>query len=154
MQFWDSSALLPLVVRQPPFSAACRAIARTAAPQAVAFLARVECRSAIERLARAGILSATAGRRALAAIDDVLSRCDIVAFSTEVETEAVVLLARHPLRALDALQLACARRLARVPEELPTLVCCDRRLAAAAAHERYPLAVTLPPTFPERGRIA
>jgi hypothetical protein len=143
MQFWDSSALLPLVVRQPPFSDRCRRAFGLKVARAIAFLARVECRSAIERLAREGILNATARRRALTKIDKLVAAFDIVAFSADVETHALALLGRHPLRAFDALQLGCAQGLAPRggTNALPELVCCDRRLAEAAAAEGFSLVI-------------
>ena len=139
MQFWDSSALLPLVVRQPPFSDPCRRAFRPDVRRAIAFLARIECRSAIERLGREGTLDAPARRRAFAKIDKLLAAFDLVPFSADVETDAVALLSRHPLRALDALQLSCALRLSPHGDvgDLPHLVCCDRRLVQAAAAEGF-----------------
>jgi len=143
MQFWDSSALLPLVVRQRPFSDRCgRAFGRDAS-RAIAFLARVECRSAIERLSREGILDTRARRRSLTRIDKLLAAFDIVAFSANVEARALRLLGRHPLRALDALQLGAAQGLAPegASDALPEFVCCDRRLAEVAAAEGFSLLI-------------
>ena len=143
MQFWDSSALLPLVVRQPPFSDPCRRAFRQDVSRAIAFLARVECRSAIERLAREGTLNAAARRRSLTNIDKLVAAFDLVAFSPEVEAHALTLLGRHSLRSLDALQLGCARGLASHgdTDALPEFVCCDRRLATAAAAEGFALVI-------------
>jgi predicted nucleic acid-binding protein len=143
VQFWDSSALLPLVVWQPPFSEQCRRAFRTTAPRAVAFLARVECRAAIERLVRAGTLKSTARRRALTQVDKLVAGFDVVAFSAEVEAYALELVHRYALRSLDALQLGCARTLSAGAgaNMVPELLCCDRRLADAAASEGYPLLI-------------
>jgi predicted nucleic acid-binding protein len=143
MQFWDSSALLPLVVRQRPFSDRCRRAFGGEASRAIAFLARVECRSAIERLAREGILDTRARRRSLTKIDKLVAAFDIVTFSAEVEARALALLGRHPLRALGALQLGCAQGLAprRATDTLPEFVCCDRKLAEAAAAEGFSLVI-------------
>jgi predicted nucleic acid-binding protein len=145
MQFWDSSALLPLVVRQPPFTNRCRRVFRRAEPRAVAFLARVECRSAVERLAREGALNAAARRRSLTRIDKLLAAFDIVGFSADVETHAVGLLGRSPLRSLDALQLGCALSLCprNDSNHRGDLVCCDRRLTDAAVAEGFALVVPL-----------
>jgi len=153
MQFWDTSALLPLVLRQPPFSDACRRAFRRRTPRALAFLARVECRAAIERLRREGALSATARRQALAKVDRLVATFDIVAFSPEVEARALALLGRHPLRSLDALQLGCAQGLTSPGDtaDMPEFVCCDRRLAEVAAIAGCSLAVEL---AGERGRSA
>jgi predicted nucleic acid-binding protein len=145
MQFWDSSALLPLVLRQPPFSNRCRRAFRRDVPRVVAFLARIECRSAVERLGRAGGLNAAARRRSLMRIDKLLAAFDIVVFSGDVEAHALTLLSRHALRSLDALQLGCALSLTPHGDSdlRPDLVCCDRRLATAAAAEGFSLVVPL-----------
>ena len=145
MQFWATSALLPLVVQQPPFSDPCRRAFRLDGSRAVAFLARVECRSAIERLGREGTFDAAARRRALTKLDRLLAAFDIVAFSADAEAHALALLSRHSLRTLDALQLGCA--LALKPRSatppVPQFACCDRKLATAATGEGLSLAVTV-----------
>ena len=143
MQFWDSSALLPLVLRQPPFTDRCRRAFGREASRAIAFLTRVECRSAIERLAREGGLNPAARRRSLTKIDTLIAAFDIVTFSPEVEAHALALLGRHSLRSLDALQLGCAQGLALRgdTDALPEFACCDRRLAAAAAAAGFSLVI-------------
>lgn len=141
MQFWDTSALLPLVVRQPPFSEHCRRIFRRRAARATAFVSRVECRSAIERLARDGALDSAARRRCVTRAERLFAAFDLVTFSADVEREALALLGRHPLRSLDALQLACALALSHGGGDTVQLVCCDRRLAAAGIAERLSLAI-------------
>jgi predicted nucleic acid-binding protein len=140
--FWDSSALLPLVIEQQPFSRLCRQALRRPGLHAVAFVARVECRSAIERLARDGALAAGARSRAIRSLDALLAGFDRVTFSAYVEEIAVELLARRGLRSLDALQLACALALgAAGSKERPALVCCDLRLTRAAAAEGLRLVI-------------
>ncbi len=145
MQFWDSSALLPLVVRQPPFSNRCRRAFRQDGTRAVAFLARVECRSAVERLAREGALNTAERRRSLAKIDKLLAAFDIVAFSADVESDALALLGRYSLRSLDALQLSCALSLSPRKDTDPRadFVCCDQKLADSAIAEGFSLIVKL-----------
>ena len=44
----------------------------------------------------------------MARVDRLFAGFGLVAFSADVEREALALLSRHPLRSLDALQLACA----------------------------------------------
>jgi uncharacterized protein len=141
MQFWDTSALIPLVVRQPPFSDQCRRIFRGGVSRSTAFVSRVECRSAIERLAREGGLDPPSRRRCVARVDRLFAGFDLVAFSAHVEREALALLRRHPLRSLDALQLACALTLGPGGVDTVQLVCCDQRLAAAGVAERLTLAI-------------
>jgi len=145
LQFWDTSALLPLVVAQPPFSAHTRRLFGRKDTRAVAFLARVESRSAVERLAREGALSPVARRRSLSRLDRVLSAFDVVSFSSAVEQRAIESLARHPIRSLDALQLACALELVQMGSaEAIAVVCCDRRLGEAARAEGFRLSIALP----------
>ena len=64
-------------------------------------------------------------------------------FSPEVDAHALAMLGRHPLRSLDALQLGCAQGLAPQgdTDALPEFVCCDRRLAEAAAAEGFALVI-------------
>jgi predicted nucleic acid-binding protein len=145
MQFWDTSALLPLVVRQPPFTNRCGRAFRQEVLRAASFLARVECRSAVERLAREGALNAAARRRSFAKIDKLLAAFDIVAFSADVEIHALAVLGRYPLRSLDALQLSCALSVCPPSDTAPRggLVCCDRQLAEAAVAEGFSLVVQL-----------
>jgi predicted nucleic acid-binding protein len=109
----------------------------------MAFLARIECRSAVERLVREGKLNAATRRRVLAKLDTLLAAFDIVAFSADVETDALALLGSHPLRSLDALQLSCARRLKGDGDGVVELACCDRKLAEAAAADGFSLIVRL-----------
>ena len=76
-------------------------------------------------------------------IDKLLAAFDIVAFSGDVETHALALLGRYPLRSLDALQLGFALSLSPHSDTdlRADLVCCDRRLAEAAVergHRRLP----------------
>jgi hypothetical protein len=107
---------------------------RSGRAPAIAFLARVECRSAVEQLGREGTLQPAARRRSLAKLDKLIAAFDIVTFSPELEAHALAFLSGHALRSLDALQLGCARALALGDDAdaLPQFVCCDRRLAAAA----------------------
>jgi predicted nucleic acid-binding protein len=113
----------------------------------VAFIARIECRSAIERLAREGALTVGARTRAIRSLESLLAGFDQVAFSGAVEERSLGLLARHGLRSLDALQLACALALRTSPRsESVELVCCDRRLARAASAEGMSLAIEGLPT--------
>jgi predicted nucleic acid-binding protein len=143
MRFWDSSALLPLVVRQAPFTGRCRRAFAHDVPRAIAVLARGECHSAIERLAREGALTPAIRRRSLRKIDRLIAAFDIVTFSPEVEAHALACLGRYALRSLDAPQRGCARGLALDGDfdKLPEFVCCDRRLAAAAVAAGFSLVI-------------
>jgi len=134
MKFWDSSALVPLVIEERA-SAGCRDLLREDPAVAVWALTRTEMVSAIRRKERAGELSR-------GQVQDALGRVTLLEDGwTEVDSLAAVrnraerLLAVHRLRAADALQLAAVLVLA---EEHPrgwVFVTADQRLAIAASAE-------------------
>jgi predicted nucleic acid-binding protein len=95
----------------------------------------VEFTSAIERRAREGRLDRAARRTALSRLDQLASAWDEVTDVLAVRRQARALLARYPLRAADAAQLAAALVVA--PEEgwMFGFVCLDERLSEAAERE-------------------
>jgi len=134
MSFWDTSALVPLLVNGPN-SAPMRARASRAGRISVWWGTKVECGSALARLEREGepVEVGFAHLRTLA------RAWDVVLPSVEIEDTAIRMLRSYPLRAADALQLAaayatCSGRCGEM--ELFTL---DDRLAAAAAKEGFTL---------------
>ena len=149
MRFWDSSALVPLLVRQAT-SRKLRSLYRADTTVVAWWGSRVECESAISRLEREGRLKA---RAALAA----RRRLDLFAVTwQEVQpVDALRDTARrlrvHDLRAADALQLAAALAAAEQhPSTLP-LVCLDTNLTAAASREGF--SVVVASSMPQHGGI-
>ena len=135
MRFWDSSALLPLLVEQP-FSSRVRTF-RDDDPDIVAWWSTpIECSSAVARLRREGAISETQGaelgRRLLRMRDSWYE----VTPGDRVRDQALRLLRVHPLRAADALQLAAACEWAGSPPA-GELVTFDERLARAATREGF-----------------
>lgn len=130
IEFFDTSALVKHYVREPG-SAAVRTALRRKTP-VVARIAHAELASALARLCREGSLDARARDRLLARIDADFATFDVVELRPAVSRMAAALVCRHPLRALDALQLASALALGR-----PTVRfwCADERLVAAASAE-------------------
>ena len=137
MRFWDSSALVGLLIEDET-TAALRRILDGDSDQTVWCLASVEIASALARRMREGLDAARESSfrnewkglseywREISAIDHVKSR-------------ALRLLNTHELRAGDALQLgaalvACDDR----PENL-SFVCLDDRLRDAARREGFPV---------------
>ena len=59
----------------------------------------------------------------------------IVELQREIFTDSRALLKKHPLRTLDALQLACALYVVNTLNLQPVFVCSDQRLLQAAAAE-------------------
>lgn len=136
MRFWDSSAVLPLLVPDER-SAELAELFRDDPAAAVSWATPVECASALARLERerrvteAGWQAATERLRAAARGWTEVPPID------KVRDQATRLLRLHSLRAADALQLAAALVLADFePRTLP-LVTLDLQLAAAARREGF-----------------
>lgn len=110
MRFWDSSALVPLVVEEPS-SPACRRLLRADATIVVWALARVEVHSALRRLRRMRLIEAPSLRQAQLRLDRMSRRWDEVVAIEATRDEADRLLDAHGelnLRAADAVQLGAA----------------------------------------------
>jgi predicted nucleic acid-binding protein len=138
MSFWDASALVPLIVDEPR-SAGLRRLAGSDRAMALWWAAPVECASAMCRLVREGRLTARDRQSALALLDDLSAAAVQVQPSEEIRVRARRLLAVHPLRASDALQLAAALTWCRDRPARSTFVCLDDRLRAAAGAEGFDL---------------
>lgn len=130
MRFWDSSAVVPLLVNEDRTDAAL-ARAREDAELAVWWGTPVECAAAIARLEREGAPAARVFE-AFARLDEIAQAWTEVEPSEEIRQVARRLLRVHPLRAADALQLAAAYIVAEGrPATLEVLTLDDRvRLAA------------------------
>jgi predicted nucleic acid-binding protein len=137
MRFWDSSALLPLVVREPATAAARKELERD--PVIVVWWGtRIECASALSRLERDGTLDARSAAKSFELLARLASAWHEIDPGDLLRETAVRLLRVHPLRAADALQLAAATMAAEQRPSSLALVTADRRLAAAAAKEGFP----------------
>jgi hypothetical protein len=140
VRFWDSSALFPLLVEEPR-SALVRQLLDDD-PEIVAWWGTpVECGSAVPRLRRERRIDDVDEDR----LHDLLARLRAawieILPGEEVRLQAMRLLRVHPLRSLDALQLAAAVVWAGSPAR-GGLVTFDERLRAAARAEgfnAYPL---------------
>ena len=138
MRFWDSSALIPvfLVERTSDWA---RKVMNSDPGVIVWALTRVELMSAIERRRREDPdLSA----RLSDARSEVQKTCNIwieIAMIETVREHAESVLAAHPLRAADALQLGAALVAAAGNPETLQFVTLDRRLAVAAEREGFPV---------------
>jgi predicted nucleic acid-binding protein len=105
--FWDSSAVVPLLVPEAR-SRTLTALLR-ADPEVVLWWASpVECQSALHRQRRDDALPVALLDVALARLHGLVEDADFVAPTQRVRERAGRLLAAHPLRAGDALQLAAA----------------------------------------------
>jgi uncharacterized protein len=137
MKFWDSSAIIPLLVAESSTGTLHDLLVSDRRIQ-VWWATEIECASAIARLAREGVEAAV--------IDSALTRLhrfredwsEIVPGSL-VKESAKRFLRLHVLRAADALQLAAAAVLAEGNPGLVPIVSLDERLRAAARREGHPI---------------
>lgn len=138
MRYWDSSALLPLLVQETT-TAAIQALVASDGNLLTWWGSRVEAASALARLAREGALSVTVHHAVLAQLGMLAQSWDEVVPGDAVRDQAERLLRLHPLRAADALQLAAAVVASEhKPATLP-LVTLDQRLRDAALREGFPV---------------
>lgn len=137
MHFWDASAIVPLCLEEDR-SESLRALA--AVEGVVTWcLSRVEVKSAIERRRREGALESDDRERALWNISNLFESWTEIADVKATRDRAWRLLAVHPLRAADALQLAAALVAAEDRPERHTFVSADTRLRTAAEREGFSL---------------
>jgi predicted nucleic acid-binding protein len=141
LRFWDSSAIVPLLVHEATSTAVMSEYEQD--PEMLVWWAtEAECVSALARLERESLLDAPAMSQALRRLDALAGAWREIQPVTRLRHTAVRLLRVHPLRAGDALQLAAAIVAAEDhPETLP-FVALDERLALAAEREGF--AVVLP----------
>lgn len=136
MKFWDTSALVPLLVPEPN-TEAVTAVLHDDPDQSVWWATEVECLSAIARRERAG---AGTSKEIAAAVDLLrgLSGSWVDVAPTEpVRVAARRLVRSHDLRSADAFQLAAAVVASENQLELLELVTLDDRLADAARREGF-----------------
>lgn len=135
MKFWDSSALVALVLQQPRTSEV-RALIESDSELVVWWGSAIECASAIARLHREGYLSDSGEREARALLDTLRRSWFEVQPGDAIREHALRLLRVHTLRAADALQLAAAIEWAGTPSD-GDFVTFDDRLRAAAVKEGF-----------------
>lgn len=136
MRFWDSSAVVPLLVGQAASAHVDQWI--TDDPQIALWrLTPVEVTSAVWRLVRDGALDEPTARQAEERANELVAASHLV-----VDVEAAARLAQrllrvHPLRAAAALQLAASLVWAAGNPQGKTLHTFDTRLAGAARREGF-----------------
>jgi predicted nucleic acid-binding protein len=134
MRYWDASALVPLCVAE----ASSRAMRQLAQDGIVTWsISVVEIASAIERRAREGALSAADRAAARTALAELAASWTEITALGAVQERALRLVATHPLRAADAMQLAAA--LVAVGDRTTghELITTDVRLREAATREGF-----------------
>ena len=136
MKFWDTSALLPLLV-QETYTPEVNQLLKEDTDILTWWCTPVECVSAVARLERDNSLSSTD-------IESCLQRLYVLQNSWfEIQPNQLIretafrLLRTHSLRAADALQLAAAICAAENRPSTLEFVCLDNRLIAAARKEGF-----------------
>jgi predicted nucleic acid-binding protein len=136
VKFWDSSAIVPLLVAQQS-TPRLRVLAGKDSGMLVWWASEVECVSALARLERDGALGADAITFALKRLGQLAAGWHGVDPSDAIREAAIRFLRVHLLRAGDALQLAAAFLAAeRRPSSLE-MITLDDRLGAAARKEGF-----------------
>ena len=136
MKFWDSSAIVPLLLAEPTTRAMQTIVAKDST-MLVWWATEVECASALARLEREDALEDAATRLAFDRLRQLASGWQEIDPSDAIREAAVRFLRVHALRAGDALQLAAAFVAAeRRPPSLE-VVTLDERLAGAARKEGF-----------------
>lgn len=134
MRFWDSSALVPLLVTEPGSAERTRAL-QTDPGLLVWWGTLIETESALQRRLRESALDAAGVRLARENLARLARSWQEVPPSALVRTLAVRLLRTHPLRAADALQLAAALSLLQSGLSPLAFLTADARLGDAAEIE-------------------
>ena len=137
--FWDSSAIVPLLVPEGRSEALTRQIGGDTEP-VIWWTTPLECQSAIQRRHREHAFPAAELTASNERLRQFLQHADTIAPTDEVRRRAARLLAVHPLRAADALQLAAALMWSEEQPHGETFVSLDVRLREAAAREGFTLA--------------
>lgn len=138
MRFWDSSAIVPLLVEER-VSPSLLALLDADPVMAVWWGTPVECVSAIARREREGHLEPADATRAISRLRILAGAWNEVVASEPVRQAATRLLRVHPLRAADGLQLAAAVVAADGSPGTLAFVCQDDRLGVAAEREGFTL---------------
>lgn len=144
MKFWDTSAIVPLCVVEPA-SAAVKSILSNDSSLVVWWATRTECVSAFMRQRREGGLNMQSERQARHVLGALAGAWSEVQPSDMLRATAERLLAAHPLRAADSLQLAAALQWCQMRTSDRELVSFDIRRREAGRREGF----TVPPS--ERG---
>lgn len=131
MRFWDSSALVPLLVAETD-TAKRTAQLREDSTLTVWWGTILECESALQRRFRDGSLSSSDAAQARAHLSRLAASWLEVTPSVAVRRLATRLLRTHPLRTADSLQLAAALSLREAGVQPLCFLTSDTRLAEAA----------------------
>jgi len=136
VRFWDSSALVPLLVEEEHTNEVL-ALYERGRDALTWWGTRVECASALARLERQAAIAATDISEAFDRLATLAKSWHEVEPSSSVRETAQRLLRVHDLRAADSLQIAAAFWASEGHPSTLQLVTLDDRLAVAAQREGF-----------------
>jgi predicted nucleic acid-binding protein len=143
VRFWDTSAIIPLLVDEPE-SARARRLAKEDPAIMAWWTTRTECMSALARLRRERSIDPEGETRTRALLRQLAARWSEVSPGERLRSRAERLLSVHRLRAADAFQLAAALVWTRGKTAGRGFVSFDDRLRKAAALEGFDVLPTHP----------
>jgi hypothetical protein len=136
MRFWDSSAIVPLLVQEEE-TGRRKAQLKEDPRMTVWWACRLECSSALNRLRRDGSLDEAGLSRALRDLGTLADGWFEMQPTEELRARAMRLLRVHPLRAADAAQLAAALMATSENPSQLQFVTSDDRLRESAEKEGF-----------------
>jgi len=136
VKFWDSSAIIPLCLKEPASEVVIRLL-KSDEDMVVWWATPVECVSALSRRQREGVLSTHAGTEARTILSVLSAEWSEIQPSELVRQRAERLLQVHALRAADSFQLAAALIWAQESPRGLEFVCLDQNLRGAASKEGF-----------------
>jgi predicted nucleic acid-binding protein len=137
MKFWDSSAVIPLLVPET-MSGATQRLFEADSVIVAWWATEVECTSAIARQLRLRSLDEEIAAEAFGRLNALQAGWHEVEPGEEIRESAKRLLRVHDLRTADALQLAAAFFAAEARPSTLEFVSLDERLLTAARREGFP----------------
>ena len=136
MRFWDTSAIVPVLLEEES-SRQARDLADDATELAVWWATPVECIAAISRRQRHGELDRDQVVLARATLGALAARWTEIPPTERVRKAAQRIVSVHDIRTAGAFQLAAALAASDDAPETTPIVTLDERLAGAASREGF-----------------
>ena len=136
MRFWDSSALVPLVLEEP-MTAVMEGILDDDREIVLWWGSIVECASALSRSLREKRIGRSIHESAIRALEELHARAFEIQPTREVRRRALRLLRLHHISAADSFQLSAALAWCGEKTDGAGFVCLDSRLRDAAMREGF-----------------
>ena len=132
LAFWDTSAIVPLLLPQPGFTVRARRLVRQHSQSVVWWATHIEVLSALARLRQSGDTDETGYQHGLRAWATFRAQTRVIEPREKVLALAAGLPEKYGLRALDSFQLAAALGWCQERARHRPFVCFDEKLAEAA----------------------